>query len=266
MTGRNNTLRDPQSRGHMNAGLQRKVAIWSAVAVVVLAIVVIPLVVNPELRFNTAERIGLIASSDGEEITGEESDASLLVLPYEQALASTGRMELRFLAAFIAWPLDGEILLESLNGDEELTVPLESIDLVSASPDASVMYMQGPEQAVLVDVEAVELIEMLDAGESPDVSWDWQTAIWQQPTSTCDRVSNLGEWIGCFPRDSQLTDLASDWKLELREYGDSDELHVVTHGLGFRPIVGFTARDEWLYVANERGIHRYSVAEVTGSD
>lgn len=266
MTGRSNTLRDPQSRAHMNAGLQRKVAIWLAIAVVVLAIVLVPLVVSPELRLNTAERIGLIASNDGELIAGEDSEASLLVLPYEQELASTRRIERRFLAAFIAWPSNGEIRLESLNGGEEFNIPLESFDLVSASPDASVMYMRGPGQAVLVDVADAELIETLGAGEPPDVSWDWQTAIWQQQTSLCDRVSNLGEWIGCFPRDSQLTDLASDWKLELLAYGAPDELHVVTHGLGFRPIIGFTARDEWLYVANERGIHRYNVAEVTGSE
>jgi len=35
-------------------------------------------------------------------------------------------------------------------------------------------------------------------------------------------------------------------------------------GLGFQPIVGFSADDAWLYVYNERGIRKFSVADVTG--
>ena len=266
MAGRKQKLKDPQSRGHMYSGLQRKVALWLAIVTVVLGIVVVPLVVSPSLRFDVADRLGLITTSDAQVIAEEGSEASLLVLPYEQELETTDRVELRFLAAFVVWPEDEQLRLEPLNGGEDLVIPLESFDLVSASHDASVMYVQGPEQAVLIDIEDVRIIETLVADAAPDVAWDWQTAIWQQQTYLCDRVSNEGEWIGCFPRDSQLTDLASDWKLELRAYGASDETHVVTHGLGFQPNVGFTANDEWLYVANERGIRRYNVPEVTGSD
>jgi hypothetical protein len=127
------------------------------------------------------------------------------------------------------------------------------------------MYLRGPDGAVMVDVAANAVVEQLDTREEPHVTWDWQMPVWAEPTHLCDRVSNTGAWIGCFERPMLASYLAGDWQLNLEAYGRTDETHEVMRGLGFQPIIGFTADDAWLYVYNEYGIRRFDVAEVTGS-
>lgn len=265
MTSSSYKLQDPGSRGHMHRGLQRKVAIGAVIAVIVCGVVLIPLIADPELRLDVARRAGLVSGREGELVASGDSGASLVVLPSEHNVEGSDRTQLRFLAAFIAYPEGEQLRLEPLNGGEDLTVPLASYDLISTSPDASIMYIQGPSQAALIDVSGAQLIEVLPSEEAPNVTWDWQTAVWQRGVGLCDLVSNTATWIGCFHYDVLITDLMSDWRLDLERYGGSDEAHTVAVGLGLQPVVGFTENDEWLYVYNENGIRRFSVAEVTAA-
>lgn len=257
-------LGTPESRGHLHRGLQRRVTIGAVLAAVVVVIVAIPLLTNPELRLDLFRQAGFVPGGVGELVASGESGADLIVIPTEHAISTSDRSELRFLAAFIAWPEGNRLRLQPLNGGEDLALPIESFDLVSASPDGSQMYMRGPDRAVLVDVPEARVVDELPAGEPPDVPWDWRTAVWARQAFICDRVSNTATWIGCFRRPRLASYLAGDWHLQLERYGNPAETHDVMRGLGFRPIVGFTADDAWLYIANEGGVRRFDVSEVTG--
>ncbi|HYH11740.1 MAG TPA: hypothetical protein VD789_05225, partial [Thermomicrobiales bacterium] len=233
---------------------------------VVLAIILIPIMVNDELRLDLAHRTGLVPAREGELVASGDSGASLIVIPTEHDIASTDRTELRFLAAFIAWPEAGELRLQPLNGGEDFVVPMAAYEHVSASPDGTELYLRGDDRAALVDVANAKVIEELPADSEPDVSWDWQTAVWDHGAFICDRVSNTGAWIGCFPRPGLASYFAGDWQLDLHRYGNPDETYEVVRGLGFRPTIGFTEDDAWLYTFNEHGIRRFDVAKITDSD
>jgi hypothetical protein len=265
MPGSNRGLQDPMARGYLHGRTQRRVKIGAIVAALVIALVAIPLISNSELRLEVFRRAGFVPKGEGELVADAGSGATLVVLPTVHAIEGTGRPQLRFLAAFITRPDADGMRLEPLNGGAAFTVPLTSYDLVSSSPKGSEMFMAGPEGGVLIDVPGARVIATLAPGETPDVDWDWRTAVWQQRTFICDRVSNTAAWIGCFVRPTASTWLAGDWQLDLERYGASRERHAVMRGLGFQPIIGFTADDAWLYLYNERGIRRFSVAEVTGS-
>lgn len=265
MSRSDRNLESAESRGHLHRGLQRKV-VYAAIGIsVVLVMILIPIMVNDELRLDVARRTGLVPSRQGELIASAETGATLIVIPTEHDIESTDRAELRFLAAFIMWPEGDSMRLQPLNGGGDLTVRVASHDLISASPDGSEMYIRGEEQAVVIDVPGSELIAELAPDAEPDVPWDWRTAIWEHGAFICDRVSPNGTWIGCFPRPVLASYFAGDWHLDLHRYGNPDETHEVTRGLGFRPTIGFTADDAWLYIANEHGIRRFDVAEITDS-
>jgi hypothetical protein len=253
-----------ESRGYLHRDLQRKVLIGAIIGSVVLAVVLIPLLTNPELRLDVFRQAGFVVSNEGELVADGDSGASLIVLPTQHSVESSDRTQYRYLAAFVAWPTDGHLRLEALNDDAEMALPIESLEFVSASPDGSEMYVRGTDRAAVVDVRAVAVIEDLPADAEPDVDWDWRTATWQHSASICDRISNTATWIGCFRRPVLASYLAGDWHLELQRYGNPDEAHDVMRGLGFRPAIGFTLDDTWLYIQNERGIRRFEVAEVTG--
>lgn len=265
MPGPEYELHDPLSQGHRHGKLQRRVALGALVVAIVVALIAVPLITDPELRLEVFRWAGFVPKGEGEVVADEDAGATLIVLPTSHAIEGTGRPQLRFLAAFTTWPEGDGMRLHPLNGGDDLSLPLTSYDLVSSSPKGSQMFMAGPEGGVLIDVPEARVIASLAPGEAPGVDWDWQTAVWQQQTFICDRVSNTATWIGCFERPQLSAWLAGDWQLNLERYGSSDETHQVMRGLGFQPIIGFTADDAWLYIYNERGIRRFDVAEVTGS-
>lgn len=256
-----NTAEDPQARTHLHGGLQRRVTYISIGLAILLAIVLIPLMTDPELRLDVFRSAGVVPSAEGELVADPESGATLIVLPTLHELETTGRPEERFLAAYITKPAADGMLLEPINEGDAFTIPVEEYDLVSSSPDGSEMYVRGDDAAVLVDVEANRAIEELPADEAPDVDWDWHTAVWETGVGRCDRISNTQRWIACFERPVLASYLAGDWHLSIHAYGGSDEVHDVARGLGFQPILGFSADDRWIYLYNERGIRRFSVEE-----
>lgn len=264
---RSDSKLDPTDpRAHLHRNLQRRVLFWLIGICVVLALVLVPISVNAELRLDIARGLGLVPANEGELIATGDSGATLIVIPTEHKHQSSDLTELRFLAAFIAWPESGALRLESLNGGEDLVLPFGSYEHISASPDGRQLYMRGDDLAVLIDVPSVSITAEMPAASSPEVSWDWRTAIWAHGAFICDRVSNTASWIGCFPRPGFASYLAGDWQLDLHRYGNPDEVHEVMRGLGFRPTIGFTEDDTWLYIHNEHGIRRFNVPEITGTD
>jgi hypothetical protein len=264
MPGSSHELHDPLAQGHRHGKLQKRVAIGAAIVALVVVLVSIPLMTDPELRLDVFRWAGLVPQGEGEVVADEDSGATLIVLPTSHQIEGTGRPQVRFLAAFMTWPGEDGMRLHPLNGGDDVTVPLTSYELVSSSPKGSQMFMAGPEGGVLIDVPEAQVIATLAPGEAPDVDWDWRIATWQQQTYICDRISITQAWIGCFERPELATWFAGDWQLNLERYGPSEETHAVMRGLGFQPIIGFTADDAWLYIYNERGIRRFDVAEVTG--
>ena len=258
-------LYSPESRGYLHSGVQRLALRISLVAATILLIVMVPIMVNDELRLDIARQLHLVPDGVGEQIADGDSGASLLVLPISTEQATTDRIVYRNLAAFIAYPEDGSLRLEAINTDGELTVPFDEFDLVSTAPDGSQMFIAGPEGGAVIDVAGVEVIQRLEPGVAPDVAWDWETPVWMLVPGICDTLSMELEWIACFPRPALAAWFAGDWHLRLLRYGNSDERHDVMRGLGFRPTVGFSEDDRWMYIANERGVRRFDVQEITDS-
>lgn len=263
MTQSSGKLVDPQSRAHLHGSIQRKALAWFAIVVAILALLLVPIIVSEELRLDVARQLSLVPNQDGEMIADGDGGASLVVLPIASELEGNDRTVYRHLAAYIAHSDNSEELrFEDLNGGGEVTVPFGEYDLISTSLDASQMFVAGPDGGALIDVTSSSLIESLAPGDAPNVEWDWQTPIWEFGVGRCDKMSMGLEWIACFP-GALTTHVVGDWQLRLLEFGNTENEHDVVRGLGFRPIVGFTADDEWVYIANERGIWRYNVRDVT---
>ncbi|HEV2129149.1 MAG TPA: hypothetical protein VGR22_11065 [Thermomicrobiales bacterium] len=254
-------LEHSDSRSYLHRSLQRRVALIVAGLALVLVIALIPVITNAELRLEIFRTLGWVPGAEGELVAPADSGATMIVLPIVLELESTALPKRRFLAAYITRPTGDGMWLAPINDGEPFTVPLDDYDLVSSSPDGTEMYVRGEERAVLVDVTEHRVVEMLPAGEVPDVAWDWQTATWETGVGRCDLVSNTLTWIGCFERPVLATYLAGDWHLSILRYGGSEEEHDVVRGLGFRPLLGFSADDEWIYLYNENGIRRFSVDE-----
>ena len=257
-------LHDPDSRGYLHQSLQRRVVTVAIGLAVVLAIVLIPLMTNPELRLDVFRSLNFVPSEEGELVAGADSGATLVVLPLEQRLESSDRVEVRFLATYITRPTEEGMQLEPVNGGEPFAIPLQEYDLVSSSPDGRQVYIRGERAAVLIDTQAHRVIEELSPDADPEVTWDWRQATWAVDVGRCDLVSPSQTWIGCFERPVLANYLAGDWHLSIHRYGDPDEQHDIARGLGFRPMLGFSADDAWIYLYNEQGIRRYSVDDAAG--
>lgn len=256
------SMHSPESRGHLHSGLQRKVIRWTLIVTVILAIIAVPLVVNTELRLDAARFLNLVPHNEGELIADDDAEASLVVLPIATQLSATDLVVYRSLAAYVAWPEDNQLRFEAVNGEGEFVLPFDRFDLISNSPNATEMYVAGQGGAALIDVESNTVIESPEPGVAPDVEWDWQTPSWAVAVNRCDSYSIQLDWIACFQR-SPATSYAGNWHLQLVRFGNPDIAHDVVIGLGIRPAVGFTEDDSWVYIANERGIWRYDVQDIT---
>ncbi len=247
----------------MHRSLQRRVISVSIGITILTAIIVIPLMTNPGLRLDVFREAGWVPRAEGELVAGADSGATLVVLPTSHRLEATDRPEQRFLAAYITWPDEGGMRFEPIDHGESFVLPIDDYDLISSSPDGSEMYVRGDEGAALVDVPANRVVDALAPNEAPNVEWDWSTPVWSTGVGRCDRVSNTQRWIACFQRPVLASYLAGDWHLSLQAYGNPNESHDITRGLGFRPVLGFSSDDQSIYLYNEQGIRRFSVEAAT---
>jgi hypothetical protein len=245
----------------MHRTLQRRVITVSIAVTILTAILVIPLMTNPELRLDAFREAGWVPRAEGELVAGADSGATLVVLPTIHRLEVTDRPEQRFLAAYITRPDDEGMRFEPIHRGSAFVLPIDDYDLISSSPDGSEIYVRGDGGAALVDVPANRVVKVLAPDEAPDVEWDWSVPVWSTGVGPCDRVSNTQRWIACFQRPVLASYLAGDWHLSLQAYGNPDESYDITRGLGSRPILGFSADDRSIYVYNEHGIRRFGIDE-----
>ena len=150
--------------------------------------------------------------------------------------------------------------LTSIDSNDSVTLPLREFTFVSASYDGSHVLFRdtrGPESGagVLVRGDTLETRPMPAAAPFPtDIAGDWETESWLTSPGSCDGISPNARYITCFQNPVLATYLAGDWELQVRVYGDSDQVAPIYRGTGLRPWIGWSMDDSRLYFENEEGI------------
>lgn len=251
------------SRSHLNASIQRRF-LWAVLIVsVLLAAAAFPLIVNPQLRLDLAHRFGLAPGKDIEQIADSDDGVVMIAAPIE-IQRERNRPQYRFRAVYLSRETSEGVELTSVDTGATLTLPLDSVDFISASSDVSHLLFRDTEGdttgSVLVDVASGTVTPLPSVDSVPDVPGNWNEPVWAQTMGECNGFSPHAEYIACFRNPQLASFLAGDWELQVRVYGDADRVATLYRGLGFRPFIGWSNDDRWLYFQNERGLWR---AEVT---
>ena len=247
------------SRSHLDRSTQRRFRRLFLIAFAVVVLVLAPLVVSGDLRLDLAHGMDLVPGRDIQQISAASVDMTLIVVPI-RATSATGRDEDRFHAAFLADTSGDQVKLTSIDSDRSLLLPLPEFDFFSASYDGNHVLFQDTRNprkidGVLVQVDTLEATPMpADAPYPTGIPGDWETGSWQVSPGSCDGVSPNARFIVCFQNPKLATYLAGDWELQVRVYGDSDQVLPVYRGTGLRPWAGWSMDDARLYFENEEGI------------
>jgi len=251
------------SRSHLNASLQRRF-FWAVLVLsVLLAAAAFPLILNPQLRLDLAHRFGLAPGEGIEQIANSDDGVALVAAPIEIE-RERNRPQYRFRAVYLSQETNQGVKLTSIDTGAVLTLPLDAVDFISASPDVSHMLFRDSEGettgSVLVEVASGRVAPLPSVGSVPEIPGNWEEPVWAQTMGECNGFSPHAEYIACFQNPQLAAFLAGDWELQVRVYGDADRVATLYRGLGFRPFIGWSHNDRWLYFQNERGLWR---AEVT---
>lgn len=253
------------SRGHLTSSSQAAFRRYFLIAIVVLVVVLAPLVVLGDRRLDIAHRFGWVPDAGVEQIAGSDQDIDLLVIPIQVQLRSP-RPQIRYHAAIISRPGNGGRELQSIDSGVTVTLPIPRYDLVSAAPDGGrVLFREGspvqPGRVFVLDIRNFSLAELPAGQRAPDDSDHWDIPITQEIANECDGISPGASFITCFGDPKLATFLAGDYELDVIRYGNPKAQLDVYRGLGFRPIVGWSLDDRWLYFQNERGIWRVNIRD-----
>ncbi|MCO5227845.1 MAG: hypothetical protein M9934_06115 [Thermomicrobiales bacterium] len=245
-------------------GLQRRIR-WAAAIIFVLAVLlVVPLVVDDNLRLDLAQRTGLAPGRDAVKLADSSDGTLLIVIPLDNDDAS-GVSPWLYRAQFIAWPTDSGLRLENLESSDSVDLPLSEITFTAANGDGTLVLMRGPladgsgDAAYTVTPESMTIIRLDSADAIPDAEGDWETPTWEKTKGTCNRPSPEKTLVGCFRRAGTASYLAGDWQLQLQLWGDYEQVTPVMRGMGFLPWVGFARNDTVVYMQNEVGLWRLDV-------
>jgi len=255
-----------ESRSHLHTSFQRRfLQVFLAVSAVVI-LAAIPLIVKPGLRLELAHRFELAPGTDIEQLSDGNDDVELIVAPIE-IQRHNNRPQYRFRAVFLARESAQGIELTSIDTGTRISVPLQSYDFVSAAPDASHLLLQDRRdpsaiKAVLVEVATGSLTPLPAERPYPDLPGQWNEPVWSKTMGICDGISPNATYIACFQSPALASYLAGDWELQVRIYGEVERKTPVFRGEGFRPFIGWSSDDRWLYFQNEHGIWR---AEITAA-
>lgn len=250
------------SRSHLNKSAQRRFLRGLLVVSVLLAAAAVPLIVNPQLRLDLAHRFDVAPGGDIEQLADEADQITLIVAPIE-IQRERNRPQYRFRAVYLSRPTDEGIELTSIDSGALQTIPLESLDFIAASPDASHLLLRDTEAsnpgAVLIEVATGAVTSMPSVDSVPEIPGNWEEPVWSRSMGDCDGFSPHASYIACFQNPKLAAFLAGDWELQVRVYGDADEVATLYRGIGFHPFIGWSGDDRWLYFQNERGIWRAEV-------
>lgn len=254
-----------ESRSHLDKSFQRRFLQVFLVVSALVILLAIPLVAKPELRLEIAHRFDLVPGADIEKMAGRNDGVDLIVAPVEIQRTSN-RPQYRFRAIYLARETSGGITLTSVDTGDTISLPLESYDFVSAAPDATKLLFQDRRdpaavRGVMVDVASGSVAEMSTESPFPPLAGDWTAPVWSRTMGTCDGISPNAKYIACFQNPKLASYLAGDWELQVRVYGDVERKTAVYRGEGFRPFVGWSGDDRWLYFQNEEGIWRAEILD-----
>jgi len=254
------------SRSHLNRSTQRRFRRLFLLAFAMILLVLAPLIVSGDLRLDVAHRMNLAPGRDIKQIAGADDEMSLVVVPI-QATSASGREEDRFHAAFLADSSGEHVQLTSIDSGRSVALPLQDFDFFSASSDGNHVLFQdtrNPQETegVLVQVDTLEATLMPSEAPYPtDIPGDWEMASWMTSPGSCDGISPNARFIVCFQNPKLATFLAGDWELQVRVYGDSDQVLPVYRGTGLRPWAGWTLDGSRLYFENEEGLWVAPISE-----
>lgn len=250
------------SRSHLNRSAQRRFFRGLVVAVVLLVTLAVPLIVNPQLRLDLAHRFELAPGEDIEQIAGPDEGVALIVAPIEIE-RERNLPQYRFRAVYLSRETSEGVELTAIDSGAAQSIPLDSLDFIAASRDASHLLLRDTEGsdtgAVLIEVATGVVTPLASVGSVPEIPGNWDEPVWTTTIGECDGFSPDAQYIACFQNPKLASYLAGDWELQVRVYGDADRVAALYRGMGFRPYVGWSGDDRWLYFQNERGIWRVEV-------
>lgn len=250
------------SRSHLTESVQRRFLRGLLIVSILLVGVVIPLIINPQLRLDLAHRFGLAPGEEIEQLADEDDRVELIVAPIE-IQRERNLPQYRFRAVYLSRQTEHGIELTSIDSGASRTIPLDSLDFIAASPDASYLLLRDTEAsnigAVLVEVATGTITPMPSVDSVPGIPGNWEEPVWSKSMGDCDGFSPNAKYIACFQNPDLASFLAGDWELQVRVYGKADEVAPLYRGIGFRPFIGWSGDDRWLYFQNERGLWRAEV-------
>lgn len=251
---------------HHHKALQRRVLIGTLVIAALALVIGVPLILLENERYELAQDLDLVPGKDAIQLSNEDSDALLIVVPLD-ANDPYNATKWLYRAQFIAWPNADGIELEHLETHERVQVPLATIEYTYNNGDGSIILMRGPlaetgeEASIMVEPSSMTVTQLDNADSVPDSPGDWETASWQKTDGLCTRVSENRRFVGCFTRAGGASYLAGDWQLDLQIYADYTTVHGLYRGQGFVPWVGYAENDTVVYLQNELGIVRIDVPQ-----
>jgi hypothetical protein len=250
------------SRSHLNSSIQRRFFRGLLVASILLAAAAIPLIVNSQLRLDLAHRFDLAPGKEVEQIAEAQDGIALITVPIE-IQRENNRPQYRFRAVYLSRETDEGVELTSIDSGTSQTLPLDSLDFIAASPDASHLLFRDSEGssvgAVVIEVATGRVTPLPSVDSVPELPGNWDEPVWARTMGECDGFSPNAKYIACFQNPKLASYLAGDWELQVRVYGDADRFTRLYRGRGFRPFIGWSADDRWLYFQNELGIWRAEV-------
>ncbi len=250
------------SRSHLNKSTQRRFLRALLLVSILLIGAAIPLITNPRLRLDLAHRFDLVPGRDIEQLADADDGVELIVAPIE-IQRERNLPQYRFRALYLSRHTEEGIELTSIDSGASQTIPLDTLDFIAASPDASHLLLRDTEAtnvgAVLIEIATGTVTPMPSVESVPDIPGNWEEPVWTQSMGDCNGFSPNAKYIACFQNPTLASFLAGDWELQVRVYGDADEVATLYRGIGFRPFIGWTGDDRWLYFQNERGIWRAEV-------
>ena len=253
------------SRSHLHSSFQRRfLRIFLAVAAVVI-LVMAPLILVPGLRLDIAHRLDLVPGADIEQIATADDALELIVAPIEIDRPNN-RPQYRFRALYLAREGPDGVELISIDTGAAVTLPIASYDFVSAAPDATKILLRDLRDpatlpSALVDVASGTVTALSPGSPYPALPGRWTEPVWSRSMGVCDGISPNAVYIACFQTPALASYLAGDWQIDVHIYGDVEREIAIYRGEGFRPFVGWSNDDRWLYFQNELGIWRAAVTE-----
>lgn len=250
------------SRSHLNKSTQRRFLRGLLLMLILLIGAAVPLIANPQLRLDLAHRFDLVPGRDIEQLADADDRIELIVAPIE-IQRERNLPQYRFRALYLSRHTEEGIELTSIDSGASQTIPLDTLDFIAASPDASHLLLRDSEAsnvgAVLIEVATGTVTPMPSVDSVPEIPGNWEEPVWTRSMGDCNGFSPNARYIACFQNPKLASFLVGDWELQVRVYGEADEVATLYRGIGFRPFIGWSGDDRWLYFQNERGIWRAEV-------